>query len=178
MTKASAARKSSPAQYLILSPARARGFTDEFLAHATRCGIVIHRREVLATVALQAAAEQETFPPMFAKDGDEPGAGNTGARRNVRKGGDGASHSPNQPLAQLNPARIPINVEGFGPAELSVSAHVYDIAVMVHADLVVCPHVIATLRKILAKYPELRFGTFLTAMRLVELATRESRGTA
>jgi len=37
---------------------------------------------------------------MFAKDGDEPGAGNTGAHR-IRKGGDGACNSPNQPLAQI-----------------------------------------------------------------------------
>jgi hypothetical protein len=38
---------------------------------------------------------------MFAKDGDEPGAGNTGARR-IRKDGDGGSHTPNQPLAQIS----------------------------------------------------------------------------
>jgi len=43
--------------------ARALGFTAEFLAHATRRAIVIlDRREVLPTVALQAAARRETLP--------------------------------------------------------------------------------------------------------------------
>jgi len=37
---------------------------------------------------------------MFAGNGDEPGAGNAGAHR-VRRGGEGASNSPNQPLAQI-----------------------------------------------------------------------------
>jgi hypothetical protein len=63
-------------------------------------------------------------------------------------------------------------------AELSVSARVCDVADMVHADLIVCPHVVSVLKKILAKYPELSFDHFVTAMRLVELATREPGGRA
>jgi hypothetical protein len=55
---------------------------------------------------------------------------------------------------------------------------VIDIADTVHAQLVVCPHVVSVLKSIHAKYPTLRFGDFLTAMKLVELATREPRGNA
>jgi hypothetical protein len=59
---------------------------------------------------------------------------------------------------------------------LSVSRRVCDIADAVHAELVVCPHVVAVLKSIHAKYSALRFRDFLTAMRLVELATREPGG--
>ena len=99
MTKASAARKSSPREYLIPLPARARGFTDEFLARATRRAIV--ESPTLSSMAgALSPARTGLCVPMFAKDGDEPGAGNTGAHR-IRKGGDGACNSPNQPLAQI-----------------------------------------------------------------------------
>ena len=63
-------------------------------------------------------------------------------------------------------------------AAISVSDRVIDIADTVHAELVVCRHVVAVLEKIHAKHPKIRFGTFLTAMRLVELASREPRGNA
>ena len=59
------------------------------------------------------------------------------------------------------------------PITISVSDRVIDIADTVHAELVVCPHIITVLKSIHAKYPSLSFGDFLTAMRLVELATRE-----
>jgi hypothetical protein len=55
---------------------------------------------------------------------------------------------------------------------------VIDIADTVHANLVVCPHVVSMLKSIHAKYPTLRFGDFVTAMHLVELATREPGGNA
>jgi hypothetical protein len=71
---------------------------------------------------------------------------------------------------------IRVNVEGLGAAEISVSATVVDVADMIHKDLAVCPHVVAVLKRVLAKYPNLSFGQFVTAMRLVELATRGEPG--
>jgi hypothetical protein len=66
------------------------------------------------------------------------------------------------------------------PVELNVdvSRRVIDIADVVHSQLIVCPRVIAVLKIIHAKYPSLSFGDFLTAMRLVEFATREPGGRA
>jgi hypothetical protein len=61
---------------------------------------------------------------------------------------------------------------------LSVSKRVCDIADAIYRELIVCPHVVGVLKSIHAKYPTLAFGDFLTAMRLVELATREPRGRA
>ena len=77
---------------------------------------------------------------------------------------------------------IPITVSDAdmpaAPLSVSVSDRVIDIADTVHAQLIVCPHVVAVLKTINAKYPALSFGEFLTAVRLVELATREPKGRA
>ena len=61
---------------------------------------------------------------------------------------------------------------------ISVSDRVIDIADTVHAELVVCPAVVSVLERIHKKYPTVSFGTFLTAMRLVELAIRAPGGRA
>jgi hypothetical protein len=105
------------------------------------------------------------MPPTNAN----PGAG--GARVHVISQIDAALTTRNQPAAQSDPAAR-------SASTISVSDRVVDIANTVHAELVVCPHVISVLKTINAKYPSLPFGTFLTAMRLVELATREPRGNA
>jgi hypothetical protein len=84
-----------------------------------------------------------------------------------------------QLAAQSNPAEanvhIAVEVEGFGHAELCVSARVVDVADMVHADGLD----LAVLKKILKKYPGLSFGHFVAAMKLVALARcRELGGQA
>jgi len=80
------------------------------------------------------------------------------------------------------PRHIPIVITDIADmpveADICVSARVCDIADMVHAELVLCPHVIATLEKIHEKYPALYFSTFVAAMRLVELASRKPGGHA
>jgi hypothetical protein len=58
----------------------------------------------------------------------------------------------------------------------ALERRVIDIADTVHANLVVCQHVVSVLKTIHAKYPALSFSDFLTAMKLVELATREPGG--
>jgi len=64
------------------------------------------------------------------------------------------------------------------PITISVSAHVIDIADFVDANVVVCPHILDVLKAIHAKYPALTFGDFLSAVKLVELASREAGGSA
>jgi len=62
------------------------------------------------------------------------------------------------------------------PRHRILERRVIDIADTVHAELVVCPHVVSVLKSIHAKYPTLRFSDFVAAMHLVELATREPGG--
>src|SRR5262245_23545739 len=81
-------------------------------------------------------------------------------------------------MSNRSARHIPVTVEGFGDAELTVHARVIDIADLVHSQLIVCPHVLAVMKTINQKYPKLSFGDFLVAMKLVELAAREPRGNA
>jgi len=71
---------------------------------------------------------------MFAKNGDEPGAGNTGAHRNSRRNGDGASISPNHPLAQSNPPRSAQENATIVARALLTAASKRDILVRVSPD--------------------------------------------
>jgi len=70
---------------------------------------------------------------MFARKGDEPGAGRTGAHR-IRKKGDGASHSATRPLAQLNPARTAQATAAFVARILLDKARSLGIAVDINGD--------------------------------------------
>jgi len=96
----SAARKSSSHEYFVSSTARALGFTDEFLARATRHGKVESPTLKPRHGRRCERGRTGVGAPMFGKDGDEPGAGNAGAHR-IRKEGDGGSNTPNQPLTQI-----------------------------------------------------------------------------
>src|SRR5262249_2529401 len=110
VTMTSAARKSSAAEYLIPTHARAGFFTREFLARKTRCGSVESSNpQTKQWQPLPALPDGKGWPLMFANDGDEPGAGRAGAHRSVRKNGDGGSNTPNQPLAQINPSPAQTN---------------------------------------------------------------------
>jgi len=64
------------------------------------------------------------------------------------------------------------------PADPSIAARIIDIADVVLARLLICRCTVEVLKAIDRKYPALAFGEFLTAVRLVELATREPRGRA
>src|SRR5262249_39744619 len=105
-TADSAARKSSPAEYLVPTRARAGFSTREFLARRTRCVSVSRLASSWSSTGRSHSDEPRGSNPstMFAKKGDEPGAGNAGAHRSVRKKGDGGSNTPNRPLAQTKPS--------------------------------------------------------------------------
>jgi len=81
-------------------------------------------------------------------------------------------------MSQKIPRHIPVIVEDFGVAEWALPPHIINIADFVNANLGVCPHVVSVLKDITARYPSLSFGDFVIAMRLVELATRETGGNA